>query len=108
MWHFPAQVISIALLAAGLYFSGGYHTEMEWRKKVEEAQNKIAEVEQKSEEANIKLEKERKKKQQVRTEYAITVKTEIKEVEKIIDKDCKLDPKVNELLNKAAKNPETK
>ena len=108
IWHFPAQVISIALLAAGLYFSGGYHTEMDWRKKVEEAQNKIAEVEQKSEEANIQLEKERKKKQKVRTEYAITVKTEIKEVEKLIDKDCKLDPKVNELLNKAAKNPETK
>jgi hypothetical protein len=35
-----------------------------------------------------------------------TVKTEIKEVEKLIDGKCELDLKVNELHNKAATNPE--
>ena len=32
-------------------------------------------------------------------------KTEIKEVEKVINSKCEIDPKVPELLNKAARNP---
>jgi predicted transcriptional regulator len=53
-----------------------------------------------------KLEEERKKKQKVKVEYYNTVKTEIKEVEKVINSKCEVDPKVNELHNRAATNPE--
>ena len=38
-------------------------------------------------------------------EYRDRIKTEIKEVEKLINQKCEIDPKVPELLNKAAKNP---
>jgi hypothetical protein len=45
------QIISIVILAAGLYFKGGYTTEMIWREEVakvqaelEQAKNKAAEV----------------------------------------------------------------
>lgn len=76
------------------------------REKVKEAEAKVAIVEEQSRVLNQKLEEERKKKQKVRVEYYNTVKTEIKEVEKIIDGKCVLDPKVNELHNKAAINPE--
>jgi uncharacterized membrane protein YraQ (UPF0718 family) len=107
-FHLLAQIVSIVLLASGLYFSGGYHTEMEWRDRVAKLEAQIKEMEVKSEEINKKLDAERKKKQKVRTEYYNTVKTEIKEVEKLIDGKCELDPKVNELHNKAAKNPEGK
>jgi uncharacterized membrane protein YraQ (UPF0718 family) len=107
-WHLLIQIISVALLVGGVYFKGGYDTEASWRAKVKEAEAKVAIAEQKSEKLNEDLKIEQKKKQKVRVEYYKTVKTEIKEVEKQINAECKLDPKVNELVNKAAKNPEAK
>lgn len=100
--------LGVVLIALGLYLKGGYDTEMAWRAKVEEAKAKVAEAEKASESLNKKLAEEKKKKEKVRVEYYNTVKTQIKEVEKIIDGECKLDPKVNEIINKAAKNPEAK
>ena len=107
-WHLLIQIVSIILLVGGVYFKGGYDTEIEWRAKVKEAEEKVAIAEQKSQQLNEDLKAEQKKKQKVRVEYYNTVKTEIKEVEKRINAECKLDPKVNELVNKAAKNPEAK
>jgi uncharacterized protein (UPF0332 family) len=100
------QIVSAILLAAGIYFKGGYTTEMVWRERVKEVEAKVSEVEQISQELNVKLEEERKKKQKVKVEYYNTVKTEIREVEKVINGKCEIDPKVNELVNKAATNPE--
>ena len=100
------QIVSAILLAAGIYFKGGYTTEMMWRERVKEVEAKVSEVEQISQELNVKLEEERKKKQKVKVEYYNTVKTEIREVEKVINGKCEIDPKVNELVNKAATNPE--
>jgi preprotein translocase subunit SecF len=104
-YHLIIQVVSAALLVGGIYFKGGYSVEMSWRDKVKEAEAKVAVVEEQSRELNKQLEEERKKKQKVKVEYYNTVKTEIKEVEKIINGKCEIDPKVNELLNKAATNP---
>jgi hypothetical protein len=100
--------IGIALLVLGVWLRGGYDTEMAWRAKVKEAEAKVAEAEEAGKNLNKKLEEEKKKKQKVRVEYYNTVKTQIKEVEKIVDADCKLDPRVNEIVNKAATNPEGK
>jgi preprotein translocase subunit SecF len=104
-YHLIIQVVSAVLLVGGIYFKGGYSVEMSWRDKVKEAEAKVAVVEEQSRELNKQLEEERKKKQKVKVEYYNTVKTEIKEVEKIINGKCEIDPKVNELLNKAATNP---
>jgi preprotein translocase subunit SecD len=100
--------LGVVLIVLGVYLKGGYDTEMAWRAKVDEAQAKVAEAEKASDELNKKLDEEKKKKQKVRVEYYTTVKERIKEVEKQINADCKLDPKVNELINKAATNPEAK
>ena len=105
-YHLLIQVVSAVLLVGGIYFKGGYSVEVSWREKVREAEAKVAVVEEQSREINKKLEDERKKKQQVKIEYYTTVKTQIKEVEKVIDGKCTIDPKVNELHNKAATNPE--
>jgi uncharacterized membrane protein YeaQ/YmgE (transglycosylase-associated protein family) len=105
-YHLLIQIVSAILLVAGIYFKGGYSVEISWREKVKEAEAKVAVAEEQSKELNTKLEEERKKKQKVKVEYYNTVKTEIKEVEKVINADCKIDPKVNELINKAATNPE--
>jgi hypothetical protein len=104
-YYLILQIVSAVLLVAGIYFKGGYGVEMAWREKVKEAEAKVAVAEEQSKELNTKLEEERKKKQKVKIEYYNTVKTEIKEVEKIINGKCEIDPKVNELLNKAATNP---
>lgn len=105
-YHLLMQIVSAVLLVSGIYLKGGYGVEMSWREKVKEAEAKVAVVEEQSRELNKQLEEERKKKQKVKVEYYNTVKTEIKEVEKIIDGKCVLDPKVIELHNKAATNPE--
>ena len=104
-YYLILQIVSAVLLVSGIYFKGGYSVEMAWREKVKEAEAKVAVAEEQSKELNTKLEQERKKKQQVKIEYYNTVKTEIKEVEKVINGKCEIDPKVNELLNKAATNP---
>ena len=105
-YYLILQIVSAVLLVGGIYLKGGYGVEMSWRERVKEAEAKVAAVEEQSKEINKQLEAERKKKQQVKVEYYNTVKTEIKEVEKLIDGKCELDPKVNELHNKAATNPE--
>jgi hypothetical protein len=100
--------IGIVLLVLGVWLRGGYDTEMAWRAKVKEAEEKVAKAEEASKDLNKRLEDEKKKKQKVRVEYYNTVKERIKEVEKIVDAECKLDPRVNEIVNKAATNPEAK
>ena len=105
-YHLLIQIVSAVLLVGGIYLKGGYSVEMSWRDRVKEAEAKVAVVEEQSKELNKQLEEERKKKQQVKIEYYAAVKTQIKEVERQINAECKLDPKVNELINKAATNPE--
>ena len=107
-YHLLIQIISVGLLVAGVYFKGGYDTEASWRAKVKEAEDKVAQAEVASSNLNKQLQEEKKKKQKVRVEYYNSVRTEIREVEKLINADCKIDPKVNELINKAATNPEVK
>ena len=113
-WHTLIQVVSVVILLAGVYFKGSYATEAEWREKVAEWKAKADELQAKVDAAaiessnlNKRLEEERKRKQKVRTEYINTVRTELKEVEvqKIINAECKVDPKATELLNKAAQLP---
>lgn len=104
-YYLILQIVSAVLLVGGIYFKGGYSVEMSWRERVKEAEAKVAVAEEQSKELNTRLEEERKKKQQVKIEYYNTVKTQIKEVEKIINSKCEIDPQVNELLNKAATNP---
>jgi hypothetical protein len=101
----PMRILGTVLLIAGVYFYGSYDTEMSWRKRVAEAEAKVAKAEAASADANSTLIQVRKQKQKVVKEYYATIKTEIKEVEKQIDVECKLDPVVPKILNEAATNP---
>jgi hypothetical protein len=96
--------IGVVLLVLGVWLRGSYDVEMAWRAKVEEAQAKIAKAEEASKDANTKLEVERKKKAQIRTEYITTVKERVVEKQIQIDAKCELDPIVPQILNDAAKN----
>jgi hypothetical protein len=101
---FLKPVAGILTLAC-VFMYGGAGVQALWEEKVRVAQEIADRKAKESEEFSKKLDEERKKKQKVRVEYYNTVKTEIKEVEKVINSKCEIDPKVPELLNKAARNP---
>ena len=65
---------------------------------------KIAIAEQKSKDANVKLDSEIKKKNKVIVENRVVYKDRIKQVEKIIDAECKVAPEAIDIHNAAAKN----
>lgn len=102
------QVISLVLLVAGVYLKGGLGVEMEWRERVRSAEEAVRLAEEKAKEANVALEAEKKKKQQVITQNKVVVQEKIVEKEKIINADCKINKEVIEILNDAAKNPGAK
>lgn len=98
------QIVSIILLVVGVYCSGGLYTEMEWRNRVAEEQAKVAVAEEKAADANKALAKKGKEKVKVVKEVQVVIKERIREVEKRIDADCKVDPEAISIINDAAKN----
>lgn len=96
--------IGIILLVLGVWMRGGYDTEMAWRAKVEALEAKVKESEQRSQQANRDLEKALKDKKNRTKEVQVVIQERIKEVEKRIDAECKVDREALEILNDAAKN----
>jgi hypothetical protein len=103
-YYLLIQVVSAVLLVAGIYFKGGYDVEASWRDKIRVAQEKAALAEQQAKEANVKLDAEIKKKQKIVKENTVVYRDRIREVEKIIDKECKVAPEAIDIHNAAAKN----
>ena len=103
-YYLLIQIVSAVLLVAGIYFKGGYDVEASWRDKIRVAQEKAALAEQQAKEANVKLNAEIKNKQRVVKENTIVYRDRIKEVEKIIDKECKVASEAVDIHNAAAKN----
>lgn len=99
------QIVGLVLLIVGIYFKGGVGVEMEWRERVQKAQEAVRVAEEKAKEANIALEAEKKKKQQVITQNKVVIQEKIVEKQKIIDAECKVSKEALEILNDAAKNP---
>jgi hypothetical protein len=54
-YRIPVQIAGILLLTTGVYFKGGYSTEMAWRERVREAEAKVAQAEKLSAETNIQV-----------------------------------------------------
>ncbi len=103
-YYLLLQIISAALLVAGIYLKGGYSVEMGWREKVRIAEEKARLAEQQAAELNTKLNAEIKKKQKVIVENKIVYQDRIREVAKVIDKECKVAPEAIDIHNAAAKN----
>jgi hypothetical protein len=54
-WLNVMQIVSIAVLLAGVYFKGGYQTETEWRAKVAEVETRLKAAEETSKKENVKI-----------------------------------------------------
>jgi hypothetical protein len=54
-YRIPVQITGIVLLTLGVYFKGGYSTEMAWRERVREAEAKVTAAEKLSAETNTQI-----------------------------------------------------
>ena len=55
LYHLPLQVISVLLIALGIWFEGAMSNQAEWEAKIKDLEVKVAEAEAKSAETNIKI-----------------------------------------------------
>lgn len=55
-YQLPFKIAGIAVLAAGVYFRGGYGVEMAWRERVAEVEAKLKVAEDRSREENTRIE----------------------------------------------------
>lgn len=103
-YHLLFQIVSAVLLVAGIYFKGGYDTEANWREKLRIAEEKARIAEVQAAEANSKIQTKIVEKVKVVKENTVVYRDRIKEVEKLIDKECKVAPQAIDIHNAAAKN----
>jgi 4-hydroxyphenylpyruvate dioxygenase-like putative hemolysin len=54
-YRIPVQIAGILLLTLGVYFEGGYTTEMAWRERVREVEAKLQVAEKQSAEVNTEI-----------------------------------------------------
>jgi len=99
------QVISLVLLVLGVYLRGGYDTEMNWRAKVKEAEDKVAIAEQQAKDANSKIKTVVVEKVKIVKDTKIVIQEKLKTVEVKIDANCRVVPEAISILNEAATTP---
>jgi hypothetical protein len=100
-----AQVVSLVVLTAGVYFKGGYSTEMMWRERVAEMEARVAKAELQSKEANLALDKKSAEKVRVIKGREVVVKQYIdREVAKYNDK-CDIPRAFVDAHNQSAETP---
>ena len=103
-YKLPIQAVSILLLAFGLYMEGAISNEEKWQALVKEMEAKVALAEEKSKNANSKIEYKFVDKVKVVKDVQVVVQEKIKEISKVIDSKCELTPEAVSLINAAAKN----
>jgi hypothetical protein len=54
-YRIPVQIAGILMLTLGVYFEGGYTTEMTWRERVAEVEARLAVAEKRSAEVNTEI-----------------------------------------------------
>ena len=96
------QLVGTLLAICGVYFYGGYSTEMEWRAKVEEAQAKVVKAEAESKEANEKIKTVYVDRVKVVKEKQVVIEKQIVEVAAKMDAKCVVIPEALNILNDAA------
>lgn len=98
-----AQIVSVAVLVAGVYFKGGYSTEMLWREKVREVEAQLEEAKKESAKVNTVVETKVVTQTKVVKEKADTLIQYVdREIVKEID-NCKIPTEVLDVHNEAAR-----
>ena len=96
------QIFSIIILISGVYFKGGYSTEMLWREKVAELESKLKIAEAESENVKVVVEKKVVTNTKfVKQRTSSIIEYVDREIVKY-DKSCIVPPDVVEVHNEAA------
>jgi len=93
--------LGIVLLVIGVFFEGGYATEMSYRARIAEMQAKIKEAEVKSAKANEKLAAEVSKNKELIKEKVNKNAKDIEAKREAINAECKLSDDAWVLYNRA-------
>ena len=109
-YRLPVQILSIIILIAGVYFKGGYSTEMAWRERVRIAEEKVKEAEAKAAKTNVQIQTKIVEKVKVVKDTQVVIQEKILKEKEFIDKDCRVPDVAIDIHNDAAKNrkPENK
>jgi len=100
-----SEILGVVTLTLGAWLVGGYNVEMIWREKVRIVEEQVKAAESKSKEVNTVIQTKIVKQKEIIHDTKVVIQEQIKEVEKRIDADCKLDPVIPKILNDAAKDP---
>jgi hypothetical protein len=107
IYRTPIQIVSIIVFCSGIYWYGGYTTEMMWRDQVAQMEAKVAESEVKSKKVNRVIQKVYVDRVKVVKQDVVVIQEKIREISNTIDKDCKITPEAIDLLNQAARRKPT-
>jgi hypothetical protein len=99
--------LSVIIAVLGIYMYGGASINDHYQKLIKEYEQKIAIAEEKSAAVNTVIEERVKYQTQVIEDNRIVYQDRIIEVAKEVDGQCKLDPRVAEILNGASIYPIT-
>ena len=97
--------LSVIIAVLGIYMYGGASINDHYQKLIKEYEQKIAIAEQKSAAVNTVIEERIKYQTQIIRDNEIVYQDRIIEVATEVDGQCKLDPRVAEILNGAAIYP---
>lgn len=104
-YQLPFKIAGVILLAAGVYFRGGYAVEMTWRERVTELEKKLSVAEAKSAEVNTVIEQKVVYRDRVVREQGKTLTEYVdREVVKLIPAQCdRLPQELIDVHNRAAR-----
>jgi hypothetical protein len=103
IYRTPIQIVSIIVFCSGIYWYGGYTTEMMWRDEVAKLEEQVKESEEKSRKVNRVIQKVYVDRVKIVKQDVVVVQEKIREISNTIDKDCKITPEAVDLLNQAAR-----
>lgn len=100
----PAEVLGVIVLVCGAYLFGSHGTEMVWRERVKDLEEKVAKAEAESKQTNSKIQEKIVTKIKEIKVFQDRIKEVIVEKEKIIDAQCKVPQEALDILNSSALN----
>ncbi|CAB4133610.1 hypothetical protein UFOVP257_332 [uncultured Caudovirales phage] len=105
IYRIPLQLCFIALFCAGIYWYGGYSTEMLWREEARKLQEKIDKAEKKAPIITKQIVYKTKEKILVVKRGVEVIKKEIEIKREVINEGCKLNPTAVDIYNKGVTGP---
>lgn len=105
IYRVPLLLAFISIFCTGVYWYGGYSTEMLWREEARKLQEKIDKAEAKAPIITKQVVYKTKEKILVVKRGVEVIKKEIEVKREIINEGCKLNPTAVEMYNKGVTGP---